>query len=104
MPILYSNPRELIRHPRLVRPLSLDSFKSELKYFPFLSEEEKADPPTPQTWKELRAPKLRRYPTCEKVCVKELIDDYGMEGYVFKVDIDGTGPYVLKVVCNYHGS
>jgi hypothetical protein len=35
--------------------------------------------------------------------MKELIDDHGIEGYVFKVDIDGTGPCVLKVVCNHHG-
>jgi hypothetical protein len=103
--MLYLNPREPIRRPLSVRPVSLDSFNSELKkYFPFLSEEEKADPPTSQPWEELRTPKLRRYPTCEKVYLKELIDDHGIEGYVFKVDIDGTGPYVLKVVCNYRGS
>jgi hypothetical protein len=34
----------------------------------------------------------------EKILVEELINDHGMEGYAFRVDIDGTGPYVLKIV------
>ena len=103
--MLYLNPREPIRRRLPVCPVSLDSFNSELKkYFPFLFEEEKAYPPTPQPWEELRTPKLRRYPTCEKVYLEELIDDHGTEDYVFKVEIDGTGPYVLKVVCDHLGS
>ncbi len=57
-----------------------------------------------QIWQELRALKLRRYSICEKVCVKELIDNHEMEGYVFKIEIDGTGPYILKVICYHHGS
>jgi hypothetical protein len=32
------------------------------------------------------------------ILIRELLNDHGMEGYVFKVDIDGTGPYALKVV------
>jgi hypothetical protein len=30
--------------------------------------------------------------------MEDLIDDHGMEGYVFKVKIDGKGPFALKVV------
>jgi hypothetical protein len=56
--------------------LSLNSFKSELKEFPFLSEEEKTNPPTQQTWGEIRNPKLRRHPDCEKILVEELINDH----------------------------
>jgi len=51
-----------------------------LKEFPFLSEEEKTNPPTQQTWEEIRTPKLRRHPDCKKILVEELIDDHGMEG------------------------
>jgi len=51
-----------------------------LKEFPFLSEEEKTNPPTQQTWEEIRNPKLRRHPDCKKILVEELIDDHGMEG------------------------
>ena len=90
--------QEPARRPLWVRPLTPNSFKSELKEFPFLSEEEKTNPPTQQTWEEIRNPKLRRHPDCKKILVEELIDDHGMEGYVFKVDIDGTGPFVLKIV------
>jgi hypothetical protein len=95
--IHFLSPREPTRRPLWVRLLSLNSFKSELKEFPFLSEEEKTNPPTQQTWEEIRNPKLRRHPDCEKILVEELINDHGMEGYVFRVDIDGTGPYVLKI-------
>src|SRR5271170_4128189 len=92
------NHQKPTRHPLPVRPLSLNSFKSEMKKFPFLSEEEKTNHPTQQTWEEIRNPKLRRHPDCKKILVEELIDDHGMEGYVFRVDIDGTGPFVLKIV------
>jgi hypothetical protein len=34
------------------------------------------------------------------ILIRELLNDHGIEGYVFKVDIDGTGPYALKVVCD----
>lgn len=81
-----------------VRPLNIAAFKSELSRFPFLSEDEKVHPPKPQTWKRLRYSKLRRYPTCQNVSVERLIDDHGMEGYVFEVKIDGDGPFALKVV------
>jgi hypothetical protein len=86
----------------MVRPLSLNSFKSELKDFPFLPEEEKTCPPTRQPWAEMRIPKFRRYPTYEKILVKKLIDDHGKESYVFRVKIGGARPYVLKVVCAHH--
>jgi hypothetical protein len=68
----------------------------DMKEFPFLSEEEKTNPSTQQTWEEIRNPKLRRYPDYKEILVEELIDDHGMEGYVFRVDIDGTGPFVLN--------
>ena len=86
------------RCPLDVRSLKIDAFRSELSKFPFLSEEEKKYPPTPQTWRELRVPKLRRYPTCQNVRLEELLDDQGMEGYIFKVTANGRGPFVLKVV------
>jgi hypothetical protein len=88
------------RYPLQVRPLSLDSFERELHHFLFLSDKEKTEPLTQQTWSEIWKSKLRRYPTCRKILIKKLLNDHGMEGYVFKVDIDGTGPYALKVVCD----
>jgi hypothetical protein len=94
----FLSPQEPTRRPLWVRPLAPNSFKSGLKEFPFLSEEEKTNPPAQQTWEEIRNPKLRRHPDCKKILVEELIDDHGMEGYVFRVDIDGTGPFVLKIV------
>ena len=99
----FDNQRSMVcpeakRRPLNVRSLVIDAFKSELSKFPFLSEEEKEYPPAPQTWKQLRAPKLRRYPTCERVLVEELLDDHGMEGFVLKVTVDGGAPSVLKVV------
>ncbi|OAL26628.1 hypothetical protein AYO20_09969 [Fonsecaea nubica] len=82
------------RRPLNVRSVNIDAFRSELlSKFPFLSEEEKENPPVPQTWEKLRAQKLRRYPsTCQTVHGEELLDDHGMEGYVFKVTADGRGP------------
>ncbi|KIW84474.1 hypothetical protein Z517_03724 [Fonsecaea pedrosoi CBS 271.37] len=94
-------PRRPIITPRRVRTgrlLNIGDFESELSEFPFLSKHEKVHPPAPQTFESLYRPRLRRYPTCQNVRVEELIDDHGMEGYIFKVNIDGDGPFALKVV------